>query len=116
MVPSEWSRHVCFAGIGPGEVLDGQAKLVGVSQRRTRRHARFQCALHRRWQPELIAGLFRRPGPSAAELDRVAATIDLDVDDVIDALLVGLDRVHGREGSASEHDAGSDVTQPTSHV
>jgi len=32
-----WSALVCFAGIGPGEVLDGDGrKWVGISQRRTR--------------------------------------------------------------------------------
>jgi lipoate-protein ligase A len=116
LVPSEWSRHVCFAGVGPGEVLDGQAKLVGVSQRRTRLHARFQCALHRRWQPELIAGLFRRPGPSAEDLAGVAATIDpsvdLVVDDLVAALVVGLDRALDPADRGVGSDGG---TQPTSH-
>lgn len=48
---------VCFGGLGPGEVtLDG-AKLVGISQRRTRQAARFQCVLHRRWSPERLVDL-----------------------------------------------------------
>lgn len=43
MVRSEWSGHVCFAGLGPGEVLDPAGrKVVGISQRRTRAGARFQ--------------------------------------------------------------------------
>jgi lipoate-protein ligase A len=46
MVDSAWSSLVCFAGIGPGEVLDGDAKLVGLSQRRTRSGARIQGLLH----------------------------------------------------------------------
>ena len=37
------SRAICFAGVGPGEVVADGAKLVGVSQRRTRHGARFQC-------------------------------------------------------------------------
>ncbi|MBO0730842.1 MAG: hypothetical protein J2P57_16420, partial [Acidimicrobiaceae bacterium] len=40
-----WSKQVCFAGVGPGEVLLGGRKLVGVSQRRTRAGALFQCAV-----------------------------------------------------------------------
>jgi lipoate-protein ligase A len=52
-------RLVCFGAAGPGEVLVGGAKLVGISQRRTRDAARFQCVLHRRWRPgatlELLA-------------------------------------------------------------
>ena len=46
MVCTPWSDLVCFAGFGPGEVLDGTDKLVGLSQRRTRRGARIQCLLY----------------------------------------------------------------------
>jgi lipoate-protein ligase A len=116
LVESAWSRHVCFAGIGPGEVIEGGAKLVGVSQRRTRLHARFQCALHRHWQPETMAGLLRAPGPRAEDLAGVAATVDVDVDDLVPALLDGLERAHRRAG---EHVAGALTgeggTPPTSH-
>ncbi len=48
---------VCFAGRGPGEVLVGEAKLVGISQRRTRAGARFQCAVPVRWDPAPLAAL-----------------------------------------------------------
>ena len=33
------ARQVCFAGLGAGEVLIGRAKVVGISQRRTRSEA-----------------------------------------------------------------------------
>ena len=46
-----WSDLVCFAGLGPGEVTVGDRKVVGISQRRTRAAARFQCALLQRWEP-----------------------------------------------------------------
>jgi hypothetical protein len=37
-------RTVCFAGLGPGELVDERGvKLLGLSQRRTRNVARFQC-------------------------------------------------------------------------
>lgn len=49
--PAE-GRVVCFAGVGRGELTVDGAKLVGLSQRRTRVGARFQCLLHRRWRPE----------------------------------------------------------------
>lgn len=45
-------RVVCFAGVGTGEVSVAGAKLVGLSQRRTRLGARFQCLIHLSWQPE----------------------------------------------------------------
>ena len=46
---NEVSDLVCFAGLGPGEVTLHGKKLVGISQRRTRQMARFQCVLHSRW-------------------------------------------------------------------
>src|SRR5204863_9127479 len=32
MVTTAWSKLVCFAGVGPGEVLRGTRKVAGVSQ------------------------------------------------------------------------------------
>jgi len=54
MTNQRWSSDVCFAGRAPGEVLIGGKKVVGISQRRTRAGARFQCALLLRWLPELL--------------------------------------------------------------
>lgn len=45
MVRSSWTPRVCFAGVGPGEVTVEGAKVVGISQRRTRTAALFQCAV-----------------------------------------------------------------------
>jgi lipoate-protein ligase A len=52
-----WSGRVCFAGVGPGEVLAGGRTVVGVSQRRTRRAALFQTAALLRWRPADLLGL-----------------------------------------------------------
>jgi lipoate-protein ligase A len=57
LVTTPWSRLVCFAGLGPGEVTIGGRKAVGISQRRTRDAARFQCSLARRWAPATMARL-----------------------------------------------------------
>ena len=56
MACTGWCPLVCFAGVGPGEVLAGGRKLVGISQRRTRAGARFQCAVHVR----VVAGAVDR--------------------------------------------------------
>ncbi len=72
VVESAWSRRVCFSGLGPGEVTAGPAKLVGISQRRTRAGARFQTAVHRRWEPLATVGLLASPGPTVGELGPVA--------------------------------------------
>lgn len=60
-----WSDLVCFAGVGPGEVLRGGAKLVGISQRRTRAGARFQCAVPVAWDAEPLRALLADPPPRA---------------------------------------------------
>jgi lipoate-protein ligase A len=46
---SALSDLVCFAGLGPGELTRGGRKVVGISQRRTRAAARFQCVAYERW-------------------------------------------------------------------
>ncbi len=38
----KWGRLVCFAGIGPGEVLISNRKAVGISQNRNRHRIRIQ--------------------------------------------------------------------------
>lgn len=40
----EWGKLVCFAGVGPGEVLLAGRKVVGVSQRRNRNRVRIQTS------------------------------------------------------------------------
>ena len=55
---------VCFATLGPGEVVANGKKLVGISQRRTRQGARFQCVTYQRFDL----------GPLARLLDPAAAT------------------------------------------
>jgi lipoate-protein ligase A len=77
MIRTFWSSAICFAGVGPGEVLVDGAKVVGISQRRTRAGARFQCAVMRTWDPSELARIFA-PGEwreVAHLLDHVAAGI-----------------------------------------
>jgi lipoate-protein ligase A len=80
MVRTRWSSLVCFAGLAPGEVTtDGGAKLVGISQRRTRAGARFQCVLLRRWDPgpvvDLLALAPDERATARAELAEVGAGV-----------------------------------------
>jgi lipoate---protein ligase len=49
--PTAWSATVCFAGLGPGEVTVDGAKVVGISQRRRRDGALFQCGALVGWAP-----------------------------------------------------------------
>lgn len=55
--PGRWSSSICFDGLGAGEVsLDG-AKLVGISQRRTRAWARLQCTWYSTYEPACLPAL-----------------------------------------------------------
>lgn len=86
-----WSSYVCFAGLGAGEVTVDGFKVVGISQRRTRAGARFQCAALRRWDPEALARLLRLDEPARARLVAdvapSAAPVDVAADDLLGALL-----------------------------
>jgi lipoate-protein ligase A len=98
LVRSPWSELVCFAGLGAGELTvraaDGApAKVVGLSQRRTRAGARFQCAALLRWDPAALIALLdpgSLPGPESSvrpALDGVAAGLALDGRDLLAAVL-----------------------------
>lgn len=86
MLTSAWSELVCFAGIGPGEVLDDGRKLVGLSQRRGRWGARVQGAVHRTVDLSATADLLLDPHRPAAALPAVACRPDLVADGIADAL------------------------------
>jgi lipoate---protein ligase len=89
MVRTAWSADVCFAGTGPGELMRGDAKLVGISQRRTRSAARFQTMIHRRWRPDVVASLVSG-GPKAADLAGVASAIDAESETITACLTEAL--------------------------
>ena len=77
MEGSAWCGLVCFAGIGPGEVLVGGAKLVGLSQRRTRHGVRIQGMVHRRSLNDDVLAVVAGPHPPEA-LPEPAVLPDLD--------------------------------------
>ncbi|MGB3410260.1 MAG: hypothetical protein WBA45_03610 [Microthrixaceae bacterium] len=66
---ADLSKLVCFAALGPGEVSQGSTKLVGISQRRTRQGAKFQCIVYLHWDPTMILDLVDL-GSAAAEVER----------------------------------------------
>ncbi|MEZ5256090.1 MAG: hypothetical protein R2705_04145 [Ilumatobacteraceae bacterium] len=88
LVHSPWSRLVCFAGLGPGEVTMAGRKVFGVSQRRTRAGARFQCMVLVRWDPAALLDLLARPAqgddpatppfPTTVDLEPLGGGVDLD--------------------------------------
>ncbi len=91
MVRSAWSDHVCFAGVGGGELMLDGRKVVGISQRRTRAGARFQCALYRHWRADAHVPLFADPAPVVADLVGLAVEVDVDALDVMAAFAEALE-------------------------
>ena len=93
---TSWSRRVCFAGVGAGEVVVGHRKLVGISQRRAREGARFQCIVYRAWDPVPLLGLLALDELERAygltELADVATGLDARSEHVVSALLAALPR------------------------
>jgi lipoate-protein ligase A len=82
---------VCFASVGPGEVVDASgAKLVGIAQRRTSEHARFQCIVLRRWNPAALVDLLVVHDDPLPELQRVARGVDVEPDALLGALVDAL--------------------------
>ncbi|HWU23809.1 MAG TPA: hypothetical protein VN088_19885 [Nocardioides sp.] len=89
-----WGRQVCFGALGPGEVLVGGRKAVGISQRRTKDGARFQCIVYDRWDPhDVLDRLVLSDADRAragVDLAEVAAGVGDRLPEVRDAILAEL--------------------------
>jgi lipoate---protein ligase len=93
MCHTKLSRLICFAGVGPGEVSLGEAKVVGIAQRRSRAGARFQSLVLGGWNRELLVSLLA-PGLEAygpgwrEEIDCIrVATVDVNHESLVEAFL-----------------------------
>ena len=87
MVQTLLSSRVCFAGLGPGEVTVAGAKAVGISQRRTRDGALFQCSVPLAWDTLTYAELL---GLDPMSVDGLAYVVDAPSDAVESAFLLAL--------------------------
>ena len=92
MEPGRWGAMACFAGVGPGEVLVGGRKSVGVSQRRDRSGARFQCAALLEWSGhEMVRLLGLTPVDEAGEcLESAAGALPVRSGPLLEAFLAHL--------------------------
>lgn len=74
-------RLVCFASLGPGEVTIEGRKVVGISQRRTKRAARFQAMAIGPWEPRLLARYVdaERLRAVGLDLNRLRAGMKADI-------------------------------------
>lgn len=89
-----FGRSVCFDSRAPGEVMSGDRKLVGISQRRGRYGARMQCVIYREWHPEQWASIFRSPDVRTRVMEMNVATIDAPLADIAHAVLAALPSSH----------------------
>ena len=72
--PGDWGELICFAGRAAGEVFVDGKKSLGISQRRTRRGARFQTALARQWNITDLSPLLNLSPEDCACLETETAT------------------------------------------
>lgn len=71
---------VCFASLGPGEVVVDGRKLVGISQRRTREGCRFQCVTYEQFELGPLASVV--DASTAVQIrDRAVGWADLGIRD-----------------------------------
>lgn len=92
MAPDPLARRVCFVGRAAPELTVSGRKVVGVSQRRTRDGARFQCAALLRWDPSLLVQLLA-PVLSEADIEQVwvaGSGMALPPEVVVEAFLASL--------------------------
>lgn len=78
---TDWGRLVCFGALGPGEVLVDGRKAVGISQRRTREGARFQCIVYAAWEPDAVLDLLELPEADRDRASRELATVATGIGD-----------------------------------
>ena len=68
----------------------GGRKAVGISQRRTKEKARFQCVLYRRFDAHRFVSLLAEPRPSAAEVSSAVMEIDVELATMAERLVEAL--------------------------
>jgi lipoate-protein ligase A len=86
-----WGDLLCFAGVGPGEVVqrDGESlsKLVGISQRRTRDYARFQCTIYTKWNPHDVEMYVVNTPGNLSEIAHRVATVQASQQAIVDTFV-----------------------------
>jgi lipoate-protein ligase A len=90
-------RVVCFASSSPGEVFVGANKLVGISQRRSREGARFQCVLYRHWQPDEWSSILASADVQSRVPDIAVETLDIAPLALVNALYGHLSFLGGEQ-------------------
>ncbi|MEI8069000.1 MAG: hypothetical protein WCH38_04295, partial [Actinomycetota bacterium] len=91
-----WGDLLCFAGVGPGEVVqqrdEAVSKVVGISQRRTRDYARFQCTIYTKWNPRDVEMYVVNTPGNLTEIAHRVATVRADQQAIVDTFVSHLPR------------------------
>ncbi|HEV2361013.1 MAG TPA: hypothetical protein VGS21_04880 [Acidimicrobiales bacterium] len=92
LVSTRWSRKLCFAGLGPGEVTIDGLKVAGLSQRRDRHGTRLAVALLLETGPQIALADLLAIDPmaqkeAAIELGGSIRGISATVDEAEEAVL-----------------------------
>ena len=86
-----WGDLLCFAGVGPGEVVqqgtETLSKVVGISQRRTREYARFQCTIYTKWNPHDVEMYVVNTPGNLSEIAHRVATVQADQQAIVDTFV-----------------------------
>ena len=86
-----WGDLMCFAGVGPGEVVqrndEEMSKLVGISQRRTRDYARFQCTIYTKWNPHDVEMYVVNTPGNLSEIAHRVATVQASQQAIVDTFV-----------------------------
>jgi lipoate-protein ligase A len=86
-----WGDLLCFAGVGPGEVVQQDevtlSKLVGISQRRTRDYARFQCTIYTKWNPHDVEMFVVNTPGNLSEIVHRVATVQASQQAIVDTFV-----------------------------
>ena len=86
-----WGDLLCFAGVGPGEVVqrddESLSKLVGISQRRTRDYARFQCTMYTKWNPHDVEMYVVNTPGNLSEIAHRVATVQASQQTLVDTFV-----------------------------
>jgi lipoate-protein ligase A len=86
-----WGDLLCFAGVGPGEVVqqddESLSKLVGISQRRTRDYARFQCTVYTKWNPHDVEMYVVNTPGNLSEIAHRVATVQASQQAIVDTFV-----------------------------
>jgi len=90
-------RVVCFASSSPGEVFVGSNKLVGISQRRGREGARFQCVLYRHWRPGDWAHILASADVRSRITDIPVEALDISALTLVDSVFRHLSGLGGEQ-------------------